>query len=77
MYYDIEVINNPNIYFIFIIVTRTQTPKRNTAGILVLNRNADFNFFFAVMRNREVGFEVFSKYPLPARKNGENIVEWT
>ena len=44
LYYGIEVINNPNIDLIFIIVTRMQSTTRNTAGILVLKSNPASHF---------------------------------
>ena len=45
MYHNIEVINDINIDFIFIVVTIIQSPAQNTAGILVLNSNSDSYFF--------------------------------
>ena len=44
MCYNIEVINNINIEFIFIIINRTNYLTRNNAGILVLNRYPDSRF---------------------------------
>ena len=44
MYYTIEVINDLNISFIFIIVDITQYPTQNDAGILVLNSYPDSHF---------------------------------
>ena len=45
MYYNIEVINHININFIVIATTRTQSPTRKGAGILVLNSDPDSHFF--------------------------------
>ena len=45
VYYNTEAINNINIDFIVIIVTRMQSPTRNAAGILVLCSDPDSHFF--------------------------------
>ena len=52
MYYNIEVINDFNIEFIFIAVNRTQYPTYNDAGILVLNSNPEQaqNWFFNLLK---------------------------
>ena len=42
--YDIEVINNLNIDFIAIGITRTQSPTHNAAGILMSNSDPDLHF---------------------------------
>ena len=44
MYYNIEVINNINIYFIVIIFSRIHYLIRNKAGVLVFNSNPDPHF---------------------------------
>ena len=45
MYYNIEFINNLDINFIFIVVSRTQYPTHNDTSILMLNSNRGSYFF--------------------------------
>ena len=46
VYYNIEVINNPNIYFIFIIFTINQSLISNDSGILVLNSDPYLHIYW-------------------------------
>ena len=41
MHYNMEVINNLNIEFVFIVVNITKYPTHIDAGILLLNSNPD------------------------------------
>ena len=67
-----EVINNLKIGFIAIFVTRTQSLTRNTAGILVLNRDTDSHFVLAVLSKHKIDFEIISKSNLPSKQTQEN-----
>ena len=67
-----EVINNLKIGFIAIFVTRTQSLTRNTAGILVLNRDTDSHFVLAVLSKHKIDFEIISNQISPASKPGKN-----
>ena len=73
MYYRIEVINNISIDFIVFVVTKTKTPKRIAAGILVSNINPDSHFVLAELSKREIGLENNSK-PNKPRKYPRKII---
>ena len=64
MYYNIEVFNNLNIYFIVIIVNRTKYLTPNYACILMLNSDPDLHFVLAVLSKCKTDFEICSKLNL-------------
>ena len=72
MYYNIEVINNININFIVIVVTRTQSPTRNVSGISVLNNDPDSRFVLAVSSQRKTDFK-FAQIEYPQKANPRKL----
>ena len=74
MYYNIEVINNINIYFIVIIVNRTQYLIRNNAGILVLNSDHDLYFCPGCAGKHKTDYEIRSKLNLLSKQTWNIIV---
>ena len=72
MYYNIEVINNLNVDFIFIGTNRTQYLNRNDAGILVLNSDPDSHFLLAVLSKRKTDFEIRSESNFPRKQTRGN-----
>ena len=67
-----EVSNNLNIDFNFIIFTRTHSLTRNAIGILVLNRNTDSRFVLAVLSKHKIDIEINSKSNIPSKQTREN-----
>ena len=73
MYYNIEVINNLNIYFIVIIMNRIKYMICNDAGILVLKSGPDSHFFPGRVKQAQSWFWDSLKIKSPQQANVGNL----
>ena len=72
MYYNIEVINDPDIEFIDIAVTRTESQNCKGTGIFVLNSNPCSYFFPGCAEQAQTDFEIRFKSNLPSKQTDES-----
>ena len=75
MYYNIKVIGDINIQVIVIVISITQSSACNDAGILVLNRNPDYNFFLDVLIKPKTDFKISSESNLPNKSTQAKLLQ--